>query len=38
MARRRLQEDARYTNPAMRRRIANIETALVQEKQESPPK
>jgi len=38
MARRRLQEDARYTNPAMRRRIANIETALVQKKQESPPK
>jgi len=28
MARRRLQEDPRYTNPAMRRRIAAIEAAL----------
>jgi len=38
MARRRLQEDPRYTNPAMRRRIANIEAALGQGKQELPGK
>jgi len=34
MARRRLKEDPRYTNPAMRRRIANIEAALGQREQE----
>jgi hypothetical protein len=38
MARRRLREDPRYTNPAMRRRIANIEAALGQERQDSPVK
>jgi len=34
LACRRLKEDPRHTNPAMRRRIANIEAALGQREQE----